>query len=77
MQNGLILKKIRLNTADKALFVVKYAAAGLPALQSSQPGQMRKQAATTIEQVPGVRFATHFPFTSIGAIFTSICFVIS
>ena len=33
--------------------------AGLPALQSSQSGQMRKQAATTIAQVPGVWLASY------------------
>jgi len=42
--------------------IVKYALAGLPALQSSQPGQMRKQAATTIQQVPGVRLASLISF---------------
>lgn len=32
--------------------------AGLPALQGGQPGQVRKEAATTLEQVPGVWLAT-------------------
>lgn len=32
---------------------VKYGLAGLPALQNSQPGQVRKEAATTVEASAG------------------------
>jgi len=34
-------------------FGLKYCKAGLPALQGSQPGQVRKEAATTIEASAG------------------------
>ena len=44
--------------AEQICLDVEYQLAGLPALQDSQPGQVRKEAATTVEQVPGVWLAS-------------------
>lgn len=40
-------------------FQVKYASAGLPALQDSQPGQIRKEAATTVAASAGDQARHH------------------
>ena len=38
--------------------MLEFAVAGLPALRGGESGQVRKEAATANEQVPGVRLAT-------------------